>query len=97
MFERLVHTRICPHFNDLYQLVCVCFIPQVPWLRYCAFELDGTMEKKAGETQDNWAALYGFCRKISLYRLPHDLIVLKLRKYGADGKTINFINDCLSG
>ena len=55
------------------------------------------MEKKAGETQDNWADLYGFCRKISLYRLPHDLIVLKLRKYGADGKTINFINDCLSG
>lgn len=90
MFERLVHTRICPHFNDLYQLVCVCIIPQVPWLRYYAFELDGTMEKKAGQTQDNWADLYGFL-------LPHDLIVLKLRKYAADGKTINFINDYLSG
>lgn len=48
------------------------------------------MEKKAGQTQDNWADLYGFL-------LPHDLIVLKLRKYAADGKTINFINDYLSG
>jgi len=54
------------------------------------------MEKSAGQTQDNWAGLYGFCQKISLYRLSHDLIVLKLREYGADETTINLINDCLS-
>ena len=54
------------------------------------------MEKRAGQSQDNWAGLYGFCQKRSLYRLSHDLIVLKLR-YVADGKTVNLINNCLSG
>ena len=40
------------------------------------------MEKRAGQTQD----------KLWIF----DLIVLKLRKYGADEKTINLISDCLS-
>ena len=40
------------------------------------------MEKRAGQTQD----------KLWIF----DLIVLKLRKYGADEKTIDLISDCLS-
>ena len=93
VFERLVHHRISPHFEGIYHKYVFAY------KKYhgCDTALLSLTEQWKKEIDDNKTiGLVSMDLSKAFDTLPHELIVLKLKEYGADEATTALIRDYLS-
>ena len=90
VFEKLVHSRLAPHFEDVYHNNVFA---HRDYHGYDAAMLSLTEQfKKEYEV----ISLVSMDQSKVFDTLPHDLIVKKLEDYGGDSKVINLITNYLS-
>ena len=93
VFERLVHHRLSPHFEGIYHKYVFAY------RKYhgCDTALLSLTEQWKNEIDDNKTiGLVSMDLSKAFDILPHELIVLKLKEYGADEATTTLIRDYLS-
>jgi len=93
VFERLVHHRLSPHFEGIYHKYVFAY------RKYhgCDTALLSLTEQWKKEIDDNKTiGLVSMDLSKAFDTLPHELIVLKLKEYGADEATTTLIRDYLS-
>ena len=94
MFERLVHARVSPYFENIYHKHVFAYRK----FHGCATGLLSLTEQWRREL-DNHKIISMVSVDLSkaFDTLPHDLILQKLCKYGADEATTRLISNYLSG
>ena len=93
VFKRLVHHRISPHFEGIYHKYVFAY------RKYhgCDTALLSLTEQGKKEIDDNKTiGLVSMDLSKAFDTLPHELIILKLKEYGADEATTALIRDYLS-
>ena len=93
VFERLVHHRISPHFEGIYHKYVFAY------RKYHGCDtalLSLTEQWKKEIDDDKTIRLVSMDLSKAFDTLPHELIVLKLKEYGADEATTALIRDYLS-
>ena len=89
VFERLIHTRMSPHFEKIFHRYVFAY------RKYhgCDTALLSLTEQWKKELDSHKTiGLVSMDLSKAFDSLPHDLIVLKLQKCGADEKTVELIN-----
>ena len=93
VFERLVHTRMSPHFEEIYHKYVFAYRK----LHGCDTALLSLTEQWKKDLDDHKIiGLVSMDLTKAFDSLPHNLIVLKLKEYGANSKTANLIKDYLT-
>ena len=93
VFEKIVHCRISPYFEEIYHKYVFAY------RKYhgCDSALLSLTEQWKKEIDNNkLIGLVSMDLSKAFDTLPHELIVLKLKEYGADEATTSLIKDYLS-
>ena len=93
VFEKIIHCRISPYFEEIYHKYVFAF------RKYhgCDSALLSLTEQWKKEIDNNKLIdLVSMDLSKAFDTLPHELIVLKLKEYGADEATTSLIKDYLS-
>ena len=93
VFETLVHTRISPYFEDIFHKHVFAYRKHhgtdTALLRL-------TEQWRKELDQHNIIGIVSMDLSKAFDTLPHELLVAKLKSYGADGKTTDLVHDYLA-
>jgi len=93
VFEKIVHCQISPYFEEIYHKYVFAYRKYYG----CDSALLSSTEQWKKEIDNNkLIGLVSMDLSKAFDTLPHELIVLKLKEYGADEATTTLIKDYLS-
>ena len=93
VFEMLVHTRISPYFEDIFHKHVFAY------RKHHGTDtalLSLTEQWRKELDQHNIIGIVSMDLSKAFDTLPHELLVAKLKSYGADGKTTDLVHDYLA-
>ena len=93
VFETLVHTRISPYFEDIFHEHVFAYRKHHG--THTAL-LSLTEQWRKELDQHNIIGIVSMDPSKAFDTLPHELLVAKLKSYGADGKTTDLVHDYLA-